>query len=375
MSSRRGKTKRITVETTTTSGLRPYDVLVRAGLLDSVGELVAHHVPAHRYVVITDSEVSSIYGKRTLESLAAAGLETELFRFPAGEWNKTRDIWSDLTDRMLRAGLGRDSVVIALGGGVTGDLAGFVSATYMRGLPIVQVPTSLLAMVDSSVGGKTGLDTPAGKNLIGAFHQPSLVLIDPGTLSTLPGHQLAAGLAEALKHGLILDAEYFERTINDLEKIFSRDEGALERLVTRSVELKASVVARDVDESGYRRILNFGHTIAHALETVSGYELLHGEAVAIGMVAETAIGEVIGVTRQGVAERVRAVLEAARLPIDMDPDVTPEHFFEALASDKKRRAGQVRYSLIAEIGRVAGTATEGWTHEIGEETVGGVLFP
>jgi 3-dehydroquinate synthase len=275
---------------------------------------------------------------------------------------------------MLRAGLGRDAVVIALGGGVVGDLAGFVAATYMRGLPVIQIPTTLLAMLDSSVGGKTGVDTGVGKNLVGAFHQPSLVLIDPLVLATLSEPQLAAGLAEAFKHGLILDADYFEGLAASLDSIFAREPEVLTDMIARSVEIKAEVVGRDEREGGYRRILNFGHTIAHVQETLSGYGWLHGEAVAAGMVAEAAIGEAAGVTRTGVADRIREVLIAARLPVELDADVDPSRFFKTLEVDKKREGGRTRYTLLSDVGRVAGSAEGGWTHEVPAGLVEEVLF-
>jgi 3-dehydroquinate synthase len=354
--------------------VRAYDIWVRPGLLEDAGSLVAEACPAHRYAVISDSRVGELYGERLLEVLSGAGLTGALFSFPAGEWNKTREIWSELTDRLLRAGFGRDAAVVALGGGVTGDLAGFVAATFMRGVPLVQVPTTLLAMLDSSIGGKTGVDTPAGKNLVGAFHQPDLVLIDPDLLKTLPEPQLAAGLAEAFKHGLILDAGYFESLAGDLDRVFARDVGTLCEVVIRSVEIKAEVVGRDERESGYRRVLNFGHTVAHAQEAISGYAWLHGEAVAAGLVAEAAIGEAVGVTGAGVAEKIREVLMAARLPVELDPDVDADRFFDVLAMDKKREGGRTRYTLLREIGRVAGSAEEGWAQEVPEQVVRAVLF-
>jgi 3-dehydroquinate synthase len=351
-----------------------YDVIVRSGLLDDAGAAVAACCGAHRYAVISDSQVADLYGERLLSSLTDAGLEASLFKFPAGEWNKTREVWGEVTDRLLRSGYGRDSVFIALGGGVTGDLAGFLAASYMRGVPIVQVPTTLLAMLDSSVGGKTGLDTQAGKNLVGAFHQPAQVLIDPEVLKTLPAPQLAAGLAEAIKHGLILDAGYFEEIATGLEAVFACETGRLAALVARSVELKAEVVSRDEREEGYRKVLNYGHTVAHAQETLSGYEWLHGEAVAAGLVAEARIGEAAGITEAGAAVRIAQLLEAARLPFELDPDLTAENFFKALAADKKRRGGRARYTLLAAVGRVAGSAEGGWTHEVSDDLVREVLF-
>ena len=353
---------------------RAYPIYVRPGLIDDLGPLIAEACPAHLYAVLSDSRVAELYGERVLAALKGCGLSASLFRFAAGEWNKTRETWGELSDGMLRSGFGRDTVVVALGGGVAGDLAGFVAATYMRGLPVVQIPTTLLAMLDSSVGGKTGVDTRAGKNLVGAFHQPSLVVIDPLVVKTLPTPQLAAGLAEAFKHGLILDAAYFEDLIRNLDRIFDCDAEELTDMIVRSVEIKAEVVGRDEREGGYRRILNFGHTIAHAQEAVSGYAWLHGEAVAAGMVAEAAIGEAVGVTRAGVAEKIRTALMAARLPVEVDGDIDPAHFFKALELDKKREGGRTMYTLLAEVGRVAGSVEEGWTREVSEEAVREVLF-
>ncbi len=356
------------------AGARSYTIYVRPGLLDEAGRLIAEAGPAYRYAILSDSRVAELYGERVVASLEGQGLSASLFRFAAGEWNKTRETWGELTDGLLRAGFGRDTAVVALGGGVVGDLAGFVAATYMRGLPVIQIPTTLLAMLDSSIGGKTGVDTAAGKNLVGAFHQPSLVLIDPTVLSTLSDPQLAAGLAEAFKHGLIIDRAYFERLVNGVDAIFQREQGTLSELITRSLEIKAEVVGRDERESGYRRILNFGHTIAHAQEAVSGYGWLHGEAVAAGMVAEAAIGEALGVTKAGVAETVREAMVAARLPVEVDTDLDPAHFFKALDLDKKRESGRTRYTLLAEVGRVAGSEEDGWTHDVPEEVVRNVLF-
>jgi 3-dehydroquinate synthase len=351
-----------------------YDIYIRPGLLDEAGLLVLEACPAHRYAVVSDTRVADLYGERLLAALSKAGGSAVLFKFAAGEWNKTRETWGELTDGMLRAAFGRDSAVVALGGGVVGDVAGFVAATYMRGLPVVQIPTTLLAMLDSSVGGKTGVDTSVGKNLVGTFHQPSLVIIDPALLTTLPDPQLFSGLAEAFKHGLILDAGYFERLAGGLDEVARRESQTLAEVIARSVEIKAEVVERDEREEGYRRILNFGHTIAHAQEAISGYGWLHGEAVAAGMVLEAAIGEALGVTEAGTAERIKEVMMMARLPVELDADVEPERFFKALAVDKKREGGRARYTLLEGVGRVAGSREHGWTHEVPEEVVGSVVF-
>jgi 3-dehydroquinate synthase len=350
-----------------------YDVLVGAGLLAALPALVREHAPAHRYAVVADETVARLYGDGVLASLAGAGLRADLLVFPPGEANKTRESWAHLSDRLLGAGFGRDSAVLALGGGVTGDLAGFVAATYMRGLPLVQVPTTLLAMIDSSVGGKTGVDTPAGKNLVGAFLQPRLVLADPEVLRTLPPAELRAGLAEAIKHGAIQDATYFHAIADALPALLALEPAALARLVVRSVEIKAAVVARDEREAGPRKMLNFGHTLGHALEAVSGYRLLHGEAVAIGMALEAAIGERLGVTERGTEARLRGLLRAAGLPASVPADCPPGAVLDATRTDKKARGGRVEYALLERIGHASPGPDGRWGWAVEEAEVRRVL--
>jgi 3-dehydroquinate synthase len=302
--------------------------------------------------VVTDSTVAPLHGTRLLETLRQRH-DAVLVAFPAGEWNKTRETWTAVTDRLLAAGVGRDGAVIALGGGVVGDVAGFVAATYLRGIPYVQVPTTLLAMIDSSIGGKTGVDTAHGKNLVGAFHQPRAVVADVETLTTLPPMHAASGVAEALKHGAIADAGYFETTRAAARAILQRDSGALLDLVRRSVEIKAGIVAQDERERGARMRLNFGHTVAHALEAVSGYELMHGEAVAIGMVAEAALGERLGITQPGTVEAIIEALQRFGLPIAAGHRFDVDQALAAMRQDKKARAATVRLALIERIGASA----------------------
>jgi 3-dehydroquinate synthase len=253
---------------------------------------------------------------------------------------------------MLGAGGGRDSGVIALGGGVTGDLAGFVAATFLRGIPVVQAPTSLLAMIDSSVGGKTGVDTSSGKNLVGAFHPPVVVVADPETATTLPRAQRAQGLVEALKHGAILDEPYLTTVERESARLLDGDVEATEAVVLRSVQIKASVVSRDEREGDYRQVLNFGHTIGQAIEAASGYSLPHGSAVAIGMVLESKLGEKLGITREGTAERLARAVEALGLPSAPPPATDLRAVLSLMGSDKKRREGRVRCVLLREPGRL-----------------------
>ena len=346
-----------------------YDIAIGSGLLAELPALLKRHCPAAAYAVITDSHVAKLYGERVVATLHDAKLQAELFAFPAGEWNKTRETWASLSDRMLAAHFGRDCAVIALGGGVVGDVAGFVAATYLRGVPHVQLPTSLLAMIDSSIGGKTGVDVPAGKNLLGAFHQPRLVAADLHLLASLPPVQLSAGLVEAVKHGVIADEEYFTFLERDYAAILSKHGPALERVVQRSVEIKAAVVAEDERESGRRAILNFGHTIGHAVEAVAKYEALHGEAVAIGMAYEARLAEAVGIAAKGTAERITRLLERFRLPLERPHGASVDDLIKVMRGDKKARAGEIRFALPKEIGAMQGDAKQGWTVAVEEEKI------
>ena len=345
-----------------------YPVVVEDQLLDRAGELVLRHAPAHTYAVITDENVGRLYGDRVIRSFGRKG--ATLFVMQPGETAKTVTSWWDLSESMLRAGFGRDSAVVALGGGIVGDVAGFVAATYMRGVPYVQMPTTVVAMVDSSIGGKTGVNSASGKNMLGAFHQPRAVLADTSTLSTLPERELRAGFAEVIKHGVIADAEYFARVSTVLPEILTTSGAhpAMKDIITRSVEIKGSVVARDERESGLRKILNFGHTIGHAIEALSNYQMLHGEAISIGMCLESVIAERFGAARNGTTEQVRAALNSAGLPTLRPNDMTPEAILAAAATDKKARAGEVEFALPADIGGMAGEM-EGWSLRVPRELV------
>ena len=263
------------------------------------------------------------------------------------------ETWARVTDELLAAGCARDTTLVALGGGVVGDLAGFVAATFMRGIPVVQCPTSLLAMIDASVGGKTGVDTEAGKNLVGAFHPPAVVLADVEMLNTLPVAHLRAGLAEAFKHGVIADAEYLASLATLAETIISGNAAATLDAVARSVEIKAEIVRSDVREHGRRKTLNFGHTLGHAIEQASGYALLHGECVAIGMVLEARLAERIGVAESGTAAQIERILERAALPVCRPSFLHPDVVLQATRLDKKTRGGAVEYALPARIGEMA----------------------
>jgi 3-dehydroquinate synthase len=357
----------------TVPGGAPYDIVIEEGSLSTLAERAVRLLGAHRYAVIADSQVARLLGDRVVRDLEAVDVRADLFEFPAGEWNKSRDEWAVLSDRMLRAGLGRDAAVVALGGGVTGDLAGFVAATYMRGVPVVQVPTTLLAMLDSSVGGKTGVDTEAGKNLIGAFHHPALVVIDPEVLATLPRMQRLAGLAEAIKTAAILDRDLWNWIEERADRLADGEIGAQAELVRRTLAHKAGVVAADPLEVGLRAILNFGHTVGHAIETLEGYTILHGEAVAAGMRVEARLGEILGVTRAGTADRIEALLEACGLDRPWETERRHDEIAEAMMLDKKSRAARPRCVFLESIGTVARDSAGRYTTALEDDALEGPL--
>lgn len=344
-----------------------YRVSILHGGLDRVGTIAQSAAPAHRYAIIADQITGALFGERVAAGLP--GDRTIHQRFPAGEASKTRETWAALTDQLLAEGCGRDTTVIALGGGVTGDLAGFVAATFLRGVPYIQVPTSLLAMVDASIGGKTGVDTEHGKNLVGAFHRPAAVVIDPGALRTLPAAHLKAGLAEAIKHAVIADAALFQWIATRVSSLL-RDPGgpAMTELIAHAVSIKARVVESDERESALRKTLNFGHTIGHAIERVSRYGVPHGEAVAIGMVAEARAAEAAGIADPGTADSIAAILAGAGLPIRLPAGMEAPEVLAATRGDKKTRRGSVEYALPSRVGQMAGEAT-GYAMRMADETM------
>ena len=348
-------------------------IRVGRGLFDHAGAITRELAPAHRYGLITDSNVGPLYAEKVRNQIEKGS--AEVLTIPAGESNKTRESWARLTDQMLAKKFGRDSVVIALGGGVVGDLAGFVAATFMRGIPVVQIPTTLVAMVDASIGGKTAVDTPAGKNLVGAFHPPAVVLVDPQLLTTLPLREMRAGFAEIVKHGVIADDVYLREVASGASEMLSAGGSASDRmlsLIVRSVEIKADIVSRDEREEGLRKTLNFGHTIGHAVELVSGYSLLHGEAVAIGMALEGRLAEQIGVAKAGTAATIVKALQSAGLPTDLPTGFQAEEVIEAMKSDKKGVSGKTRFALPLRVGAMAGAET-GWSVQVGDDQLREVL--
>lgn len=331
-------------------GDRSYEIHVGPGLLARAGDLIAAAAGGGRRFVVTHPVTERLHGESLRRGLGAVPYETVLV--PSGERQKSLRRAAALWDALQAAGADRRSVVIAFGGGVIGDLAGFAAAAYMRGIAYVQIPTTLLAQVDSSVGGKVAVNHPAVKNLIGAFHQPRLVLADAEVLQTLRARDYRSGLAEVVKHAAIADAEMFAWLETDSRAAAGRDSSAIARMVRRSCEIKAEVVRRDERESGLRAVLNFGHTVGHGLESVMGYRALrHGEGVAIGMIAAARIGQLLGMCSAEVGDRLAALLEALRLPTRI-PGTSLAGILNAMRSDKKAVDGAPRLVLPRDIGTV-----------------------
>jgi 3-dehydroquinate synthase len=343
-------------------GDRGYDILIGPHLLARAGELIAARLPKRRLAVVTDSTVAGLHLQTLLDSLSGAGCPVlEPVTVPAGESSKGMETLADLLDRLLVQGIDRRTVLVALGGGIVGDLAGFAAAILLRGVDFIQIPTTLLAQVDSSVGGKTGVNCRHGKNLIGAFHQPRLVLADTGVLDTLPHRELLAGYAEVLKYGLIDRPEFFDWLEVNGAAVIQGESTARAEAIKVSCRSKADIVARDERESGLRELLNLGHTFGHALEAEAGYSgaLIHGEAVAIGMVMAFDLSVRLGLCPAADAERVRRHLTAVGLPVSPQslPQAVPDGVWTAdrllshMAKDKKVRDGHLTFVLARGIGR------------------------
>jgi 3-dehydroquinate synthase len=340
-----------------TLGERSYDVRIGVGLIDRAGAILAAQLTRKDVVVVTDANVAALHLHRLEHALLAAGIRSRTIVLPPGEGTKDFAHLARLTGELLEKGIERGTTLIALGGGVIGDLAGFAAAITLRGIDFVQIPTTLLAQVDSSVGGKTAIDTPQGKNLVGAFHQPRLVLADIATLATLPRRQVLAGYAEVVKYGLIDDPSFFRWCEENGRALLDGDEARRREAVATSVRAKAAIVARDERETGDRALLNLGHTFAHALEIETGFgdELLHGEAVAAGMILAFALSARLGLCPAADAERVRRHFAAIGLPVDLkdlpkrawDPEVLLAH----MRRDKKVRDQRIRFVLARGIGR------------------------
>jgi 3-dehydroquinate synthase len=331
-------------------GSRSYPIHIGSGLISSA-ELYAPHLAGGGAAIVTNDVVAPLYLSRVKQALGGARV-TEIV-VPDGEQTKSWQTLTRVFDALLAARCGRDTLVIALGGGVVGDLAGFAAAVYQRGVPFVQVPTTLLAQVDSSVGGKTAINHDLGKNMIGAFHQPRAVISDVATLDTLPERELRSGLAEVIKHGLALDAVFFDWLEANIETLLKKDRTALVHAVRRSCELKARIVAEDERESGARALLNFGHTFGHAIEAGTGYGAwLHGEAIAAGMVMAAELSLLMGHLKKNEVSRVRELLKRAGLPTK-GPALAPERLLELMAVDKKAAQGRTRFVVLEAVGRAA----------------------
>jgi 3-dehydroquinate synthase len=331
-------------------GERSYAIHVGPGLLHEAGVLVAPLLPHPRVVIVSNPVVARLWLAPMRASLSAAGIGSESILVPDGETHKTWATLHDVLTRLLEANAERRTTLVALGGGVVGDIAGFAAAIYQRGMPFVQVPTTLLAQVDSSVGGKTGVNHPLGKNMIGAFHQPRAVLIDTDCLSTLPDREFAAGLAEVIKYGAIRDLAFFEWLETHLPRLIARDADALVHAVTESCRIKAEIVVADEREAGERALLNFGHTFGHAIEAGVGYgEWLHGEAVAAGMVLAAQLSERLGLLAHADVLRLCALLQRAGLPVDA-PRLGYERYLALMRHDKKVVAGSIRFVLLRGVG-------------------------
>ena len=335
-------------------GNRSYDIKIAPGLINKLGAECERLKLGHRCAIITDTNVGREYAKPAYNSLVRAGFEPSLVIVPAGETAKSLKSVQSCYDRLALHRLERKSFIIALGGGVVGDLAGFVAATYLRGVPFVQVPTTLLAHVDSSVGGKVGVNLKAGKNLVGAFYQPRLVLCDLDALVTLPAREYRAGLAEVIKYGIIYDAALFNRLERDMPKLLRREAKPLGEIIARCCEIKADVVSQDETESGLRAILNFGHTIGHGLEAISSYgKFLHGEAISIGLVAAARLSQAMtGLSAEDCA-RIANLFKHAGLPTEVKLNASQRpKLFAAMKLDKKVSDGEIKFVLARRIGKV-----------------------
>ena len=334
-------------------GPRSYQISIGAGVLDKAGAVVTACCSAPHAVVVTDENVEQPHAMAVAKSLQNSKVQTDLVVLPSGESTKSIEVAEQLWKKCLEVGVNRKSIIVAVGGGVIGDLAGFIAATYARGIRFFQIPTTLLAQVDSSVGGKVGINLPEAKNMVGAFWQPSAVLIDTATLETLPTREYRAGLAEVVKYGVILDEEFFEYLERSQTEINQRKPAVLIDIIERSCQLKAKIVSEDErEETGLRAVLNYGHTFAHAFESVTGYgELLHGEAVSIGMLCASRLAERLGRFERQNTERQATLLQNLGLPVTVPP-VDHESVLKAFHSDKKCEGNNLRFILPSRIGKV-----------------------
>jgi 3-dehydroquinate synthase len=333
-------------------GERSYPIIMEKGLLRRIGPDLRDRNIAKRYAVISDDHVAGLYGRQLLDSFADAGVAAEIITFPHGEANKNLHTISMLASRLAQKGFDRKDGLIALGGGVTGDITGFLASIYLRGISFIQVPTTLLAQVDSSVGGKTGVDIPEGKNLVGTFYQPGAVYIDTDVLKTLPEDEFLGGLAEVIKYGVIADADFFQFLGNNRQKILNLDERAITDTITRCCEIKAWVVEQDEREGGLRRILNYGHTTGHAIEAASNFQLIHGLAVSVGMCIVAGLAVRTGHLNRVEAEKIIQLVRDFSLPTTIPDGLDRKKIKGYLQTDKKTIGGRVFFVLPTRIGQV-----------------------
>ena len=327
-----------------------------------------------RFALITDSHVETLYAQEICRELLDAGFAGEIFSFPAGEENKTRETKAELEDRMLAAGYRRDCFVLAVGGGVVSDLAGFLAGTFGRGVPFIIYATTLLSAADASVGGKTAVDTPLATNLIGLFNQPKKVYIDIDCWNTLPQREISSGMAETIKHACLADRTFFDYLEEHMEEILEISSAACEPMARKNCEIKYRVVMKDERESGLREVLNLGHTVGRAIETLSGYRLLHGEAVSIGLMAACSLSVRMGYMTEREAERVRDLLERAKLPVRIPEYIDREELVHKLYTDKKVRNGRLRFVIPRCIGEIVEFRPGVFAEEISEETAREIIM-
>jgi 3-dehydroquinate synthase len=329
-------------------GSRSYTIKIAPGSLSSIAKEIPSVATASRYCIVTDDIVDPLYGQLLLESMKREGLTCDLLSFPHGEAHKNLATIGRLASGAAQLGLDRQSVFLALGGGVTGDVTGFLASAYMRGIPFIQIPTTLLAQVDSSVGGKTGVDIPEGKNLLGSFYQPLAVYIDTDVLHTLPEQEYLSGLAEVIKHGIIRDAKFFTFLKENRAKVMSLDPEVIAKIIYTNCKIKADIVAEDEREADIRRILNYGHTIGHAVEAASQFSLPHGFAVAIGMTAAARIAVLKSMLSEKKAQETIDLIKQYKLPTEIPKELDRKLIKSYLLSDKKNVGGQVFYILLTD---------------------------
>jgi 3-dehydroquinate synthase len=327
-----------------------YEICIGYDVLDRIGLLIARHMPALHYIIITDVNVSAIYGKMLLDRLKGMALPADMIEFPAGEDAKSIGTTVAVVERLLRLGADRKSALLALGGGVVGDVTGFIASTFMRSVPYIQIPTTLMAQVDSSIGGKTAIDLPEGKNLLGTFYQPRGVFIDVKFLDTLPEEEMSSGLAEAIKYGVIDNVEFFNFLERNIDAIKERDRDVLEEIIENACRIKKGIVEIDEKEMGLRRVLNFGHTIGHAIEAESNYTMSHGAAVSLGMVAAARISESMHDFPHSDRERIEHLLESVGLSCRIPRTITTDGIMARLRADKKKEGDRIHFVLLKKIG-------------------------